>query len=106
MKTQTAQHTPGPWHEGAGNGTGFIWGPEGTRRTGSSLSPIAQVNGSADEDHANAALVAAAPDMFAIVQRTAAISNPNVPWTKAETKRSWEALGVEARELLKTMGLR
>ena len=62
MSNET-QWTPGPWHEGTGNGYGSIFGPEGTRRDSGGLAPIAMINGTFHEDEANARLIAAAPEM-------------------------------------------
>ena len=71
MSNET-QWTPGPWHEGAGNGYGSIFGPEGTRRDSGGLTPIAMINGTLHEDEANARLIAAAPEMAALLERLAA----------------------------------
>lgn len=63
-------HTPGPWHAGEGNGEGSIFKTsEGRMRMeqgGTTLYPICtMVRGwKADEDAANARLIAAAPDML------------------------------------------
>lgn len=69
-------HTPGPWHQGAGNGEGSIFGPEhGGRmrmeRGGTTLYPICtMVTGwEAAEDRANAALIADAPHMLDLLRR-------------------------------------
>jgi len=65
-----AQHTPGPWHAGEGNGEGSIFMTrEGRMRMeqgGTTLYPICtMVRGwEAGEDLANAALVAASPDLL------------------------------------------
>ena len=61
--------TPGPWHEGAGNGTGSIFGPEGTRRDNGGLSPIAIVNGARPEDDANARAITRVPEMIALLEQ-------------------------------------
>lgn len=63
------KHTPGPWHMGDGNGQGSIFADEGRTRLekdGTTLYPIAMVNHgwNEDEDNANAALIAAAPDLL------------------------------------------
>ena len=55
-------HTPGPWHitrrdDLTPEQPNIIFGPEGTRRDGSSLAPIATVNGDTEEDRANAELI-------------------------------------------------
>lgn len=69
--TQT-QHTPGPWHMGAGNGSGSIFADEGRTRLeegGTTLYPIATINHAlGDEDEANARLIAAAPDLLAALE--------------------------------------
>lgn len=63
-----ARHTPGPWHQGEGNGEGSIFPAAGRMRMekgGTTLYPICtMVTGwEAAEDAANAALVAEAPAM-------------------------------------------
>lgn len=66
-----AQHTPGPWHRGEGNGEGAIFAREGRMRFeapgGTTLYPICSIvtGWKASEDEANARLIAAAPDMLA-----------------------------------------
>ena len=66
-----AKHTQGPWHRGsgAGNGRDSIFASDGRMRLdygGTVLYPIANlVEGwDADEDNANAALIAAAPELL------------------------------------------
>ncbi len=64
------KHTPGTWHEGAGNGTGSIFADDGRMRfesDGTTLYPICEVNHGWDEeeDAANARLIAAAPELLA-----------------------------------------
>jgi hypothetical protein len=66
----TTLHTPGPWHIGIGNGIGSIFPDNGRTRLedgGTTLYPIASVNSgwNADEDTANADLIAAAPELLA-----------------------------------------
>lgn len=63
------KHSVGPWHQGAGNGEGSIFADCGRTRLeegGTTLYPIASVNIGFDqeEDEANAALIAAAPDLL------------------------------------------
>jgi len=76
-------HTPGPWHEGQGNGEGsiFMTGEGRMRMTdhGTSLYPICRMTRGWEEgeDAANARLVAAAPDVFAALVELQA--NPNDP---------------------------
>jgi hypothetical protein len=71
--TQTQTHTPGPWHRGAtaGNGRNSIFSNEGRMRLekgGTALYPIANLVGGWDEDEANAALIASAPDLLAALR--------------------------------------
>jgi hypothetical protein len=70
------KHTPGPWHTGEGNGQGSIFKTaEGRMRfeagRGTVLYPICtMVTGwKAEEDEANATLIAAAPDLLAALRR-------------------------------------
>lgn len=63
-----AEFTPGPWHTGHDDRWPLIFGPEGTRRDFVGLIPIARVNGESQEDHANAALLTAAPDLLAALK--------------------------------------
>jgi hypothetical protein len=63
-------HTKGNWHQGAGNGEGSIFADKGRMRmteNGTSLWPICQVTRGwdAEEDEANARLIAAAPELLA-----------------------------------------
>lgn len=68
-----AQHTPGPWHQGQGNGEGSIFPAEGRMRMetgGTTLYPICSMTTGwkADEDSANARLIATAPEMLAALK--------------------------------------
>jgi len=68
-------HTPGPWHAGIGNGEGSIFSDSGRTRLedgGTTLYPICSYNRgwNADEDAANARLVAAAPDLLEALRAT------------------------------------
>ena len=81
---EQVQHTPGPWHVGAGNGIGSVFGPEGHRAQmtddGTALAPICMmVRGFGGlvhrdkfppEDEANAQLIAAAPDLLDACEET------------------------------------
>ena len=74
IQTQT-KHTPGPWHRGAdaGNGRDSIFANEGRMRMekgGTALYPIANLVEGWDEgeDCANAALIAAAPELLAALE--------------------------------------
>jgi len=74
MKTHT--HTPGPWHMGAGNGSGSIFADNGRTRLeigGTTLYSIAQIGRGWNEveDEANARLIAAAPEMLEALQSLA-----------------------------------
>ena len=67
------KHTPAPWHVGIGNGEGSIFSDSGRTRLedgGTTLYPICSYNRgwNADEDAANARLIAAAPDMYHALQ--------------------------------------
>lgn len=71
MKTNT--HTQGPWHMGAGNGSGSIFSDNGRTRLeigGTTLYSIAQITRGWDEaeDEANARLIAAAPELLEALQ--------------------------------------
>ena len=60
--------TPGPWHTGTGNGEGSIFADDGRMKLdkgATTLYPICQMITGYDEaeDTANAALIAAAPDL-------------------------------------------
>lgn len=62
-------YTPGPWHEGQGNGEGSIFAGEGHRmrfENGTTLYPVCRMVGGweASEDAANARLVAASPELL------------------------------------------
>lgn len=64
-----SRHTKGPWHVGAGNGTGSIFADNGRMRMeegGTTLYPICKVQTgfNMDEDAANARLIAAAPELL------------------------------------------
>jgi hypothetical protein len=68
MKNET-NHTPGPWHVGAGNGEGAIFAESGRIRLeqgGTTLYPVANIGmgWSAAEDTANAHLISAAPELL------------------------------------------
>lgn len=68
-------HTPGPWHVGEGNGAGSVFADEGRMRLNNgatTLYPIAHVNVGWDEaeDAANAALIAAAPELLKALEST------------------------------------
>jgi hypothetical protein len=63
------KHTPAPWHVGIGNGEGSIFSDSGRTRLedgGTTLYPICSYNRgwNADEDAANARLIAAAPELL------------------------------------------
>jgi hypothetical protein len=63
------KHTPAPWHVGIGNGEGSIFSDSGRTRLedgGTTLYPICSYNRgwNADEDAANARLIASAPDLL------------------------------------------
>ena len=67
------KHTPAPWHVGIGNGEGSIFSDSGRTRLedgGTTLYPICSYNRgwNADEDAANARLIAAAPELLAVLQ--------------------------------------
>ena len=67
-----SKHTKGPWHVGVGNGEGSVFADEGRARMeqgGTTLYPICNVNRGWDdaEDAANARLIAAAPQMLALL---------------------------------------
>ena len=69
----TPTYTPGPWHMGAGNGSGSIFADSGRTRLeigGTTLYPIAQIGRgwNEEEDEANARLIAAAPEMLQALQ--------------------------------------
>ena len=66
MSTTATTHTPGPWHVGAANGHGSIFPESGRMRLetkGTTLYPVASIvtGWQADEDEANARLIASAP---------------------------------------------
>jgi hypothetical protein len=67
------EHTPAPWHVGIGNGEGSIFSDSGRTRLedgGTTLYPICSYNRgwNADEDAANARLIASAPELLAVLQ--------------------------------------
>lgn len=64
MAETKQEHTPGPWHVIRREGIDYIVGPEGLRHTVGKLWSIAQMTRGTtpQEDDANAALIAAAPD--------------------------------------------
>ena len=69
----TKQHTATPWHIGAGNGEGAIFAESGRMRLesgGTTLYPICTMVRGWDEaeDHANARLIAAAPELLAALR--------------------------------------
>jgi len=71
--TNQTKHTPGPWHEGAGNGEGSIFADKGRMRMtdkGTTLWPICRMftDWNEAEDQANARLIAAAPDLLAALE--------------------------------------
>lgn len=72
MKTS---FTPGPWHEGSGNGFGSVFADTGRMRyeNGTVLYPIATIcqGWAENEDAANAKLIAAAPDLLQALQNIA-----------------------------------
>lgn len=68
-----SKHTKGPWHVGVGNGEGSVFADEGRARMeqgGTTLYPICNVNRGWDdaEDAANARLIAAAPELLALLR--------------------------------------
>jgi hypothetical protein len=70
---KTHKHTQGPWHMGAGNGSGSIFADNGRTRLeigGTTLYPIAIMGRGWNEveDEANARLIAVAPEMLAALQ--------------------------------------
>jgi hypothetical protein len=83
------KHTPAPWHVGIGNGEGSIFSDSGRTRLedgGTTLYPICSYNRgwNADEDAANARLIAAAPDMLEMLRDVVAVINdPDADWTDA-----------------------
>lgn len=67
-------HTKGKWHCGVGNGNGAIFADEGRMRSeqgGTTLYPIALAIRGWDEaeDEANARLIAAAPELLAMLTK-------------------------------------
>ena len=71
-----AEHTPGPWHVGSGEGEGSIFADEGRMKLEegkTTLYPIAIINPGWEADweaeQANARLIAAAPAMCAALER-------------------------------------
>lgn len=60
METQKAQHTPGPWHFGAGR---YIFTPGGD--TIATMEPDADWE---DEQTANARIMAASPDLLSVLK--------------------------------------
>jgi len=88
------KHTPGPWHVGAGNGEGSVFAQENTGYARlrldkgiTTLYPICNVTrGWNDgEDAANARLIAAAPDMHALLRDVVALlDNPDADQFSAD----------------------
>lgn len=80
------RHTPGPWHQGAGNGEGSIFGPEGSGRyINGALWPICTMTGGPDtaaQDTANAALIAAAPALLAALQNIDSNAAESAKWIR------------------------
>ena len=75
----TTKHTPGPWRLQLWPSTGWeVTGPASGPRIATVYAPI---NCRPDaESIANAALIAAAPDMLAEIQRTEAALGENLQW--------------------------
>jgi len=74
------KHTPAPWHVGIGNGEGSIFSDSGRTRLedgGTTLYPICSYNRgwNADEDAANARLIASAPDLLAALRECLTLLN-------------------------------
>jgi hypothetical protein len=74
------KHTPAPWHVGIGNGEGSIFSDSGRTRLedgGTTLYPICSYNRgwNADEDAANARLIASAPEMLAALRECLTLLN-------------------------------
>jgi hypothetical protein len=84
-----SKHTKGPWHVGTGNGEGSVFADTGRTRLeqgGTTLYSICSVTrGWNDgEDAANARLIAAAPDMLAMLHEVLALlNNPDADGTDA-----------------------
>jgi hypothetical protein len=84
-----SKHTKGPWHIGVGNGEGSVFADTGRTRLeqgGTTLYPICSVTRgwNDSEDAANARLIAAAPDMLAMLHEVLALlNNPDADGTDA-----------------------
>ena len=62
-----AEHTPGPWHVGSGEGEGSIFADEGRMKLEegkTTLYPIAIINPGWEAEQANARLIASAPALL------------------------------------------
>jgi hypothetical protein len=102
--------TLGPWTTGDPINEfkdGHVWrvpiwaenGPEGGKIAAEATAPTRVMA------RANAHLIAAAPDLLALVERAQGIRHPNSgKWTKAETERSWAEWDTQAREALAKAG--
>ena len=74
MTTKT-KHTPGPWHIGVRQPTSdkFVFGPKGEE-----VANCDRLTNYADENLANARLIAAAPDMLAILKEVITQTDMNL----------------------------
>jgi hypothetical protein len=73
--TMDSKHTPGPWKsEYDDNGFFFVTG------TGAPSPYIAATGGEGDADHANAELIAAAPELLVVAKNAAATIGAIYEW--------------------------
>ena len=88
----TAQHTPGPWAyaDAAWDATNTAYTVYGAAKL---LQPVADVLKTANA-HANARLIAAAPDLLAALEDALSIFNPEPP--DAHPAPKWEARAIAA----------
>lgn len=82
--------TPGPWESGYGEFDGWYIGvflPREGNAKPRTICRIAPLNNIDEQDEANARLIAAAPEMFELLERAKFIIGNEYGWTK-----QWEAL--------------
>ena len=94
-KDQKEQFTPGPWHAGGNCVNRYVWSidrdhPVDRGEYTTDFRRIARVFGSKRIGASNAALIAAAPDLYAaLAQAVEKYGKPGGPWNVPSEPGSW-----------------